>query len=290
MRVRNLLLFLCLSLLFALPLGCTPAKKPEPTPEPKTIVVPDVSKITFETMDFEKAPEIVQALGKNLKDQPYATWTSVNGRNYIIVSQKNLPAGSAVQITEIERRVPANDFDWINVKLRYLASMPNLPAGQKPDLEKPIVAAFTIDRPVKALGFEFDREAPKTPAPAQPSAPANPAPAPKQSAEKGLSLDAPKPGEQLKSPAQISGTAVGVQGSVRVRLKDASGLTLAEKPVPVNGGKFTTTMSFSSPANAEKGTVEAFVTGEAGVEEDMVSVPVNLVPATTAEPEPIGAP
>lgn len=297
MRIK-FLSFLSMLLLLLVPLGCTPAKKPEttPRPEPQTIVVPDISKINFETIDYEKAPEIVQALAKNLKDTHYATWTTVNGRNYVIVSQKNLPSGKGVQIAEIERRIPANNFDWINVKLKYLSTAQNAANGQKPDLEKPIVAAFTIDRPVKALGFELQRDAnqARTPlaSPATPTTPTTPAPSPQKSetAEKGLKLDAPKPGEQIKSPVQVTGTASGIQGTVRVRLKDASGLTLVEKPVRLNQGKFDTTMSFSSPANPEKGTIEAFVSGEDGVEKDMVSIPVSLQPTTTSEPETIGAP
>lgn len=288
--MRKILWLFCLSLLVMIPLGCAPAKKPEPKPEPRTIVVPDVSRITFETIDYEKAPEIVQALARTLKDKHFATWTSVNGRNYVIVSQKNLPVGSGVQIAEIERRVPANDFDWINVRLKYLPALPNLPTGQKPDLEKPLVAAFTIDRPVKALGFEIEREAPQARTPAVPPAPPAAQRENNAAVEKGLKLDAPKPGEQVKSPVQVSGTANGVQGTVRIRIKDAGGLTLAEKPVQTAGGKFSATMSFSSPSSQEKGTIEAFVTGEGDVEKDTVSIPITLLPGTTAEPEPIGAP
>ncbi|MEW6063644.1 sporulation protein [Desulforamulus profundi] len=289
--MRKILWFFCLILLVMIPLGCAPARKPEPKPEPRTIVVPDVSRITFETIDYDKAPEIVQALARTLKDKHFATWTSVNGRNYVIVSQKNLPVGSGIQITEIERRVPANDFDWINVRLKYLPAVPDLPTGEKPDLEKPVVAAFTIDRPVKALGFEIEREAPQARTPAAPPAP--PAPPRREdntAVEKGLKLDTPRPGEQVRSPMQVSGTASGVAGTIRIRLKDTGGLTLAEKPVQMNGSKFSTTMSFSSPPNPEKGTVEAFVTGDGGVEKDTVSVPVTLLPNTTGEPEPIGAP
>lgn len=286
----KLIIFLSIFLLLLVPLGCTPAKKPEttPRPEPQTIVVPDISKITFETIDYDKAPEIVQALTKNLKDTHYATWTSVNGRNYVIISQKNLPAGSGVQITEIERRIPANDFDWINVKLKYLSTVPNQTNGEKVNIEKPIVATFTIDRPVKALSFELQRDANQTRTPlASPSVPASPQ---RETTEKGLKLDAPKPGEQIKSPVQVTGTASGIKGTVRVRLKDASGLTLVEKPVQLTGVRFNTTMSFSSPVKHEKGTVEAFVTGEEGVEKDMVSIPVSLQPTTTSESEAIGAP
>ncbi|SHF04240.1 Gmad2 immunoglobulin-like domain-containing protein [Desulforamulus putei] len=288
--MRKILWLFCLSLIVMIPLGCAPAKKPEPQPEPRTIVVPDVSRITFETIDYDKAPEIVQVLARTLKDKHFAAWTSVNGRNYVIVSQKNLPLGRGIQITEIERRVPANDFDWINVKLKYLPSVPNLPTGQKPDPEKPVVAAFTIDRPVKALGFEMEREAPQARTPAAPPAPPAAPGENTGAAEKGLKLDSPKPGEQVRSPLQVSGTASGVTGAIRIRVKNAAGLTLAEKPVQINGSRFATTMSFSSPSGRERGTVEAFVTGDDGVEKDTVSVPVILLPGVTGEPEPIGAP
>ncbi|CCO08999.1 Gmad2 immunoglobulin-like domain-containing protein [Desulforamulus hydrothermalis] len=282
--MRKFLWLFCLSLLIALPLGCAPAKKPAPAPQPKTIVVPDVSRITFETMDYDKAPEIVKALANTLRDKHFAVWTSVNGRNYVLVSQQNLPAGRAIKIAEIERRLPANDFDWINVKLKYLSTAPS---GPKADTEKPLVASFTMDRPVKALGFEIEREAapPGLPVPAVPVAPKE-----KNTADKGLRLDSPAPGEQVKSPLQVSGTAAGVAGQVRIRIKNAAGVTLAEKPVAIQGGKFTATMGFSSPAERERGSVEAFVTGDEGVEKDTVSVPVVLLPAAAGETESIGAP
>ncbi|GAB6156976.1 hypothetical protein JCM39194_01760 [Desulfotomaculum varum] len=283
--MRKFLWLFCLSLLFALPLGCAPAKKPAPAPQPKTIVVPDVSRITFETMDYDKAPEIVKVLGNTLQDKHFAVWTSVNGRNYVVVSQRNLPAGRGIQITEIERRLPANDFDWINVKLKYLSTTPG--SGPKTDTEKPLVASFTMDRPVKALGFEIEREVTPSgsPAPVVPAAPKE-----KNETDKGLKLDTPTPGEQVKSPLQVSGTAAGVAGQVRIRIKNAAGLTLAEKPVTIQGGKFAATMGFSPPAGRERGSVEAFVTGDEGVEKDTVSVPVVLLPAAASEAEPIGAP
>lgn len=287
--MRKIYCFLILVIIL-LTLGCTAAKKPELQPEPKTIVVPDVSKITFETMDFAKAPEIVQALAKNLDDKHFATWTAVNGRNYVIVSQQNLPAGNSVKISEIERRVPANDFDWINVKLLYSINMPTTPAGGKSDSEKPLVAAFTIDRAVKAVGFQIEKETSKTQPPATPPPATTSSKEQTKAVERGLKLDSPKPGEQVKGPMQVSGTAMGVEGTVRVRLKDSGGLTLAEKPVQLTNGKFSTTISFSLPANPEKATVEAFVTGGDGVEKDTVSVPITIMPSTTSEPETLGAP
>lgn len=290
--MRKFVWFLCLGLLLSLPLGCTAAKKPEPKPEPKpeTIVVPDVSRLTFETIDFDKSPEIVQSLAQTLKDKHYATWTTVNDRNYVVISQKNLPVGSGIQVTEIERRIPANDFDWINVRLRYLPSVPNLATGEKVNTEKPLVVAFTIDRPVKALGFEIEKENSQARTPVTPPAPVTPPVETTQPAEKGLKLDTPKPGQQIKGPLQVSGTANGIQGTVRVRLKNAAGLTLAEKPVALQNGKFDTSISFSSPLKEEKGTVEVFVLGEGGVEKDMVSVPVTILPNTSNEPETPGAP
>ncbi len=291
MRKVTGLLCLSLAMLLLVSFGCSTAKKPEPAPKPQTIVVPDVSRISFETIDFDKAPEIVQSLARTLKDSHFATWTTVDNRNYVVVSQKNLPAGNGIQVTEIERRIPANDFDWVNVKLRYLAAA-NLPTEKKIDTEKPLVVAFTVDRPVKALGFEIEKE--KAPAPiTAPITPAKPAPpqgGTSQPAEKGLKLDSPKPGQQVKGPLQVSGTANGIQGTVRVRLKDVTGSTLAEKPVSIQNGKFNTTISFSSPVKEEKASVEAFVVGEGGVEKDMISVPVTLLPSTSTEPETVGAP
>lgn len=282
--MRKLVIAMCFVFLVITSLGCGAARKPEPTPPaPKTIVVPDVSKITFETIELEKSPEIVRALAKNLDGKHFATWTAVNGKNYVVVSQTKLTAGSAVEINEIERRVPANDFDWINVKLRYLADVPKLPTGQRADLEKPIVAVFSLDRAVNALGFEFER-APATPPPATqtPEAPKE------QATEKGLRLNSPKPGERVKGPMQISGNVSGVDGTVRVRIKDSSGLTLAEKPVQVSGSRFSTSVNFSSPASEERGSVEAFVTGNGGIEKDMVSVPITILPNDSTET--IGAP
>ncbi|AEG61183.1 Gmad2 immunoglobulin-like domain-containing protein [Desulforamulus ruminis] len=280
-------IFLCLMLVLLVPLGCTAAKKPDVQTQPKTIIVPEVSKISFQMVEFEKAPEIVQALAKNLNEKHFATWTAVNGTNYIVVSQDQLPAGNSVQISEIERRVPANDFDWVNVRLKYLSGVSS---EQKNSTAKPLVASFTLDRTVKALGFEIAKEAAKAPAPVAPApaAPKNTGAASTPVTEKGLKLDAPKAGDQIKSPLQISGSAGGVDGTVRVRLKGANGMTLVEKPLQPVGGNFNTTINFTSPVREEKGTVEAFVTGEDGLEKDNVSVPVTILPANT--PETPGAP
>lgn len=277
--MRKSQIFLCLVLVFIIPLGCTPAKKPEIPPAPKTIIVPEVSKISFRMVEYDRAPEIVLAMAKNLDEKHFAAWTAVNGANYIIVGQEQLPAGNSVQITEIQRRVPANNFDWVNVRLKYVT---NASPGQKTGTEKPLVASFTLDRTVKAVGFEIEKAAPApTPAPkvTQPSS---------QVTEKGLKLDTPKPGDQVKGPVQVSGSASGIEGTVRVRLKNSSGLTLVEKPVQVAGGKFNTMLSFTSPVREETATVEAFVTGEGGIEKDTVSVPVTILPNTA--PETIGAP
>ncbi|MEG6521061.1 Gmad2 immunoglobulin-like domain-containing protein [Desulfotomaculum sp. 1211_IL3151] len=289
--MKNTLRALCFILLMLVPFGCTAAKKPEPQPQPKTIVVPDVSRVSFETIDFDQSPEIVQALAKNHQEKHFATWTSVNGKNYVLVSRQNLPVGKDIEITEIERRIPANDFDWVNVKLNYRNSLLEDKDRKDNEDRKPIVASFTLDRPVKALGFEMTREKEgQGPVPVAPAPQTTPQPAPNKSIEKGLKLDSPKPGEQVKGSISVSGTAVGMEGNVRVRIKDSSGLTLAEKPMPINGNKFSGTLSYSPPANPEKGTVEAFISGEGGVEKDTVSIPVTILPTTTNEPEPIGAP
>lgn len=289
--MKIILRALCFVLLMLVPFGCTAAKKPEPGPQPKTIIVPDVSRVSFETIDFDKSPEIVQALAKNHRDKHFATWTSVNGKNYILVSRQNLPVGKDIEITEIEHRIPANDFDWVNVKLNYRNALKEEKGGKNNEERNPIVASFTLDRPVKALGFEIAREkeaqerVPVTPLPQS-----TPQPTPNKTIEKGLKLDSPKPGEQVRGSINVSGTAVGMNGNVRVRIKDSSGLTLAEKPMPLNSNKFSGSLNFSSPSNPEKGTVEAFISGEGGVEKDMVSVPVTILPTSTKEPEPIGAP
>lgn len=284
--MRKLTTFLCLLLVSLIPLGCSPAKKPAPAPEPKTIVVPDVSSISFKTIDYDQAPEIVRAMAKNLKDSNFATWTNVNGTNYVVISQASLPIGSSVKITDIQRRVPANDFDWVNVKLKYT---PSTATGQKSQSSKPIVATFTLDRTIRAISFEVERDksagtgaAPTTPratSPAQHKVTPN-----QQPAAKGLQLTSPRAGEPVKSPLQVSGTAKGITGTVRIRVKNAGGLTLVEKPVQVVNGSFNTMVSFTMPTAEEKGTVEAFITGNSAVEKEVVSVPVTLLPGTIGAP------
>ena len=79
--MRKIAWLLCLGLLCSIPLGCSAAKKPEPEAKPETIVVPDVSRLSFETIDYDQSPEIVQSLAQTLKDKHFATWTTVNDRN-----------------------------------------------------------------------------------------------------------------------------------------------------------------------------------------------------------------
>ena len=85
----------------------------------------------------------------------------------------------------------------------------------------------------------------------------------------------PKPGQGVATSVKVLGTSKGVDGTIRIRIKDSNGITLVEKPVAMNGGTFSGSMGFSPPANPEKGAVEAFVNGEGGVEKDMVAVPVT---------------
>lgn len=76
-----------------------------------------------------------------------------------------------------------------------------------------------------------------------------------------IKITSPKINEAIKSPLMLSGQAAPFNGALQVRLKDASGLILAQKQIMSKSGQriapFTSVIIFKKPTRA-KGAVEIF--------------------------------
>lgn len=97
-----------------------------------------------------------------------------------------------------------------------------------------------------------------------------------------LYFESPLCGDEVKSPATVA-VSYAVEGQLIVVIKDSSGTELARAVQKVYGGKgITGTISqdleFSLPGGPQAGTVEAYASPREGVIENVISVPVTLVP------------
>lgn len=181
-------------LAFAFSQGCAPARKPAPPPDPKPLVVPEVSKVGFAPVDLNRAPDVVKNIAADLAKREAATWLQVNGTSYVLVSAGEKAAGKMVEITEVLQRIPAQDFVWIDVKANYVTPK----EGEKPGP----VAAVTLNLPnrtINGVSFEVEK-VPAAPAPSPAPAPAPTAPAPP--AAKPAPVPAPAPAPAPEAPAK----------------------------------------------------------------------------------------
>jgi biotin carboxyl carrier protein len=287
--LRKLTIACITLLLITILTGCGGAdKKPELKPE--TIVVPEVSSIPFDMIALEDAPAVVRKVAKAMEDEEYYNWITDRGTGYILIAPE-------LDIERIEQRVPSENYAWLNVKLIEIEEEKT---KEKEDDNKPTIVKFDLKTTPNAVGFQVaDDETSATqpqPAPAKKPEPkaveqtqANNQQNQPKDEEKGEETDIkgpairitnPMPGDAVSNPVAVSGQAGIANGSVRVRVINASGNVIAEKPVEVNGGKFETSLSFPPPANQEQGTVEAFImnprdNSEAG----RISIYVTLLPS-----------
>lgn len=100
---------------------------------------------------------------------------------------------------------------------------------------------------------------------------------------KGLfKIDLPQSGDTITSPVRIKGWANVFEAQFQVRIKDASGNTLATKSVMAsegapNGGTFDTTVTFTQPTTKQQGTIEIYDTSQMdGSIDDIATIKVTL--------------
>jgi len=93
-----------------------------------------------------------------------------------------------------------------------------------------------------------------------------------------IKVIAPKANDQIKSPVQVSGQAAVFEAQLHARIKDNSGLILAEAQFVTREGQtmspFSTKIKYKKPSR-NKGTIEIFEKSpKDGAEIHKISIPV----------------
>lgn len=290
----NRLLPALLSIMMLLLIGCAKAEQ-KPTPKPETVVVPEVSNVPFDLVDLKNAPAVVQKMTMTMEDKEFINWISHNGNGYIILVPDTKNEHSAITIDRIEQRVPDKNYAWLNIKLKYSTA-------NDQTRSEPVIARFDLKNTPNAVGFQLDRLDLLAPAaPSQPPATSSSSPTPQQVSDgqssngtssdderveliKGpaIKITEPVPGDAVSSPVAVKGQVGMLNGEVRVRLKDANGKVLAEKPVEIKERQIETALSFIAPAEQQQGVVEAFlINPNDQTEVSRVSIYVTLMPGNS---------
>ncbi len=204
------ILILFLLVFFCLGAGCAAARKVEPTPEQKPSVIPETSKVGFSPVDLNKAPDVIKNIASAISDREAATWSQVNGTNYILVSVGKNTANK-VEITDVIQKVPAQDFIWIEVVGKYTS----LKEGEKSS-PVTVISLNLQNKTINGVGFELTKAAATgatqtTPTPATPTPAPTPAtPAPKITpAPTTENKTTPTPAKKEQTPS--NGTGQGTQ-------------------------------------------------------------------------------
>ncbi|MBU2036871.1 Gmad2 immunoglobulin-like domain-containing protein [Patescibacteria group bacterium] len=95
-----------------------------------------------------------------------------------------------------------------------------------------------------------------------------------------MKITSPKINEAIKSPFIISGQALILETVLQIRIKDASGLVLAQKQIKIKESQkmspFSSSIAYKRPTRT-KGIVEIFVNSlEDGSEINKISIPVDF--------------
>ena len=244
--MRKLFWATVILLLFGL-CSCSAAKKPAP-PQNKTIIVPEVSRVSFDTVDLKTAPKAVRDIAKLLENQDSTSWVQVGDKAFFIVSSGERARGYDITFDEILKRLPEENFTWIDARLKYKKRTQPRNAGEpyftvvRADIDKaPGGVGFTV------TGMDIAGPAVNTP-------PVKAAPSPStQGVQPEAVLEQPVANQEITSPLSIKGTAKSA-GQKRVRLSTRGGQIIKEETLATgNGGSFAASISYSSPAMATPG-------------------------------------
>lgn len=283
---------LCIALIMVFALlsaSCAGAKKPEaPEQQPRTVVVPEVTKISFDSVDLDKAPDLVRDVADQMSKRDGATWVQENNTIYLLVSQGERSKGLKADVDQVLQRVPRDNLTWLDVKVIY--EKVSEEKEDKDTSNKPSVFKVNrTDRDINGVGFDFvnaedvkeedkankeDKE-PKAanPAPGN-AAPSSPAPSaqvtPRE--EQEAQITAPKPNETVTSPLTVKGTTGKMDGQLRARLRTEGGRVLAEVPMSAPAaGTFEVTLNYSAPETSQRGVVELIKVDNKDGSEDVES-------------------
>lgn len=253
--------------------SCSAAKKPAP-PENRTIIVPEVSRVTFDTADLKTAPKAVRDIAKLLENQDSTSWAQVGDKAYFIVSSGERSRGYDITFDEIQQRLPEENYVWIDARLKYKKRAEPRKAGE------PFYTLVRADiaKAPNGVGFTITGADISSPAPAVNTPPVKTAPAPlpsTQGSQSGAVLEQPTANQEITSPLKIKGT-VKSTGQKRVRLSTRGGQIIKEEELSTeSGGSFTTTLSYSSPEMATPGEL-ALIEIVGKEEKTLARVPVVI--------------
>ena len=284
--MRKMLLyifFLAITISFS---GCATTQKPlDTTPTPPKTLVPEISTVSFDTVNIKNTPKPVQDVAKDMSGKDMATWLKVNNSAYILVNQSKSTSSKQVEIAEILRKIPMENYIWFQATLNYKPS-----EQENAFINEPLVAKFDLpaDQIISGIGFDFEQirnvqnkpqaQEPVSPHIGQENQTAVPMPV-------TLEISNPMPDAEVTAPFKVTGRLKNITAQnteqLIVRLRDNTGKVIVEKPVPtaqyITDNNFEETMSYPALKNPEKGTVEALLFDrETGAEKNVVKIPVTL--------------
>jgi len=274
-RIFSLLIILITLITAAAVISCSPAKKPD-QPDNRTLVVPEASRVSFDTVDLKSAPKEVRDMAKLLEDRDATAWAQAGGKSYLVIVQGQKTRNYQMEVDEVLQRLTDPGFTWLDVKLAYSKSKEARP-GSDPVIT---VVRAELNTPPQGVGFNLGGlEAAAPPAAGSTGSgavrPAQPAPAP-PATNGGAVIERPAPNQEITSPVTVQGTA-GAQGQLRVRISTRGGQIIKEesiKPGPGNGA-FSLTVSYSPPEMAVPGEISLIAVS--GAEEKVLArVPVVI--------------
>ncbi|MFZ5650080.1 MAG: Gmad2 immunoglobulin-like domain-containing protein [Bacillota bacterium] len=246
--------------------SCSPAKKPDP-PQNRTIIVPEVSRVTFDAVDLKNAPKVVRDMAKVLEDQDASAWAMAGGTTYLLFSQGDKTGKYGLTVDEVLQRVPDQGFTWLDVRLKYKKKDGpdtndggSITAVRAEAANPPMGVGFTIT----GLPAAPPRGAP-TPPPATPPAGQN-----VQISPGGAVIEQPAPNQMITSPVRVSG-AVSPQGQKRVRISTRGGQIIKEENLPAapGSGSFSIDMTYGPPETPAAGEIAIIDT--AGADEKVLA-------------------
>ena len=269
--------------------GCATSKKPleNASPSPK-ILVPEVSTVSFDTVNIRNTPKPVQDVAKDMSGKDMATWLKVNNTSYILINQSKNTATKQVEIAEILRKIPVENYIWFQVTLNYKSA-----EGQENAfINEPLVAKFDLptETMISGVGFDFEklRNVQVTPKAQERVSPHTETGKENQDtvpAPLTLEITNPAPDSEVTAPFKITGRLKNFttqnKEQLLVRLRDNTGQVIVEKPVAsaqyLTDNSFEETMSYPALQNPEKGIVETLMFDrETGAEKNVVKIPVTL--------------
>ncbi len=254
-------------------LGCPAARKPE-QPRERTFIVPEVSRVAFDTIDLKAAPKVVRDIAKTVENRDAATWAHSGGKTYLIISQGDRTRNYDLEVDDVLQRLPEPGFTWIDVTLAY--------SGRKAprDGGEPVITVVRaeVNGIPKGIGFTVTGLETAGQAPGAAKRPAAPPvnPPAGQGAPAGVKIELPSPGQEITSPVTVRGTA-RAQGQLRVRISTPGGQIVREailNPAPETGA-FNLEITYGPPEMPVPGEISLISAG-GGDERVLARVPVVI--------------